>query len=468
MSEELPPFFHRVTLFKRADGITPLVFGMTKNSSREMIRKKIEAGGGVLVDMETGDSYQDEHCVILSSKDVANRVRKKGCDVFNLRYVVECWEEDQLLPNLKDYRLNRRSFFDDYDPLQVLNGLKKWSDLPAPKQNSENDDENDGEICSDIDEGDDDPTSERELPKFDSPKRPRLYTREEQTEILKFIIKKKAFSVLKSNSLWQDMSRSVCGRSRTWQSLKEHFRKQIITQINSFTLPARQISRIQRGWAGEEVNCFSDDEMEELPNERESHSTDEDQLYDNSKEIRKRLRTRKRRAISSSESSSSGTGGVRNPYTANDDITLAEYIRDHGLFGDRNGRAMWQHLETVGILKKRTWQSMKNRFLKYIMPSYGPDFFRNSENGESSPGVLARLRRNYSKSEDKAILDYIIKTRRFAQTHGNQLWKIMEAQDVLPDRTWQSMKERFIKIISRDLDAYDLEAGVKKRLLDRY
>ena len=45
--------------------------------------------------------------------------------------------------------------------------------------------------------------------------------------------------------------------------------------------------------------------------------------------------------------------------------------------------------------------------------------------------------RRYSKVEDVKILDFIIRNKRFQDTRGNELWKIMEARNLLENRSWQ-------------------------------
>ena len=44
------------------------------------------------------------------------------------------------------------------------------------------------------------------------------------------------------------------------------------------------------------------------------------------------------------------------------------------------------------------------------------------------------------------ILSYICETKRFAETSGVKLWKLLEENDVVNGRTWASMKERFRKV----------------------
>ncbi|KAJ9582006.1 hypothetical protein L9F63_003589, partial [Diploptera punctata] len=61
----------------------------------------------------------------------------------------------------------------------------------------------------------------------------------------------------------------------------------------------------------------------------------------------------------------------------------------------------------------------------------------------------------YKKQEDIAILKFIFANRtRCKQTGGVKLWRLMERKKVLPGRTWQSMKERYRKVLVNKLDKY--------------
>jgi hypothetical protein len=73
-------------------------------------------------------------------------------------------------------------------------------------------------------------------------------------------------------------------------------------------------------------------------------------------------------------------------------------------------------------------------------------------------------RKPYTKDEEEAILNFIVTKKRFSEIGGNELWKYMEQKEVLKDRTWQSMKERFRKKILPNLDYFDLSDADKESL----
>jgi len=165
---------------------------------------------------------------------------------------------------------------------------------------------------------------------------------------------------------------------------------------------------------------------------------------------------------SSSSSSAASVGGdtvisiARNAYTPKEDATLAKYIRDRGLFAERKGRALWQDIAAKEVLPERSWQSMKNRFLKTIVPRLGRKYFtRLSKAEEEGARHMEFVCGAYTMEEDVRIATYIAKNHRQGDVGGTALWKLMEERDVCTSRTWQSMKERYLKRIRLHLDRYD-------------
>ena len=56
--------------------------------------------------------------------------------------------ENKLKENLIEYRINKKLFFEEYDPMDILLGNKKWNDLT--KRISLLDQQGKEEECSDI------------------------------------------------------------------------------------------------------------------------------------------------------------------------------------------------------------------------------------------------------------------------------------------------------------------------------
>lgn len=67
---------------------------------------------------------------------------------------------------------------------------------------------------------------------------------------------------------------------------------------------------------------------------------------------------------------------------------------------------------------------------------------------------LHRARRPYSHTEQIAILTYIHNKGLEGFVKGNKIWKVMEAKNICPGRTWQSLKENYRRQITRHLEVF--------------
>ena len=123
----------------------------------------------------------------------------------------------------------------------------------------------------------------------------------------------------------------------------------------------------------------------------------------------------------------------------------------------------------------RSWQSLKGRFDKHILPSLNRFGVNRTQLAEAdgkaktaSAAVLAEegnrtreVRMSYTRTEDLAILGFIADNKRFGDVGGVEMWKLMEEREVVVGRSWQSMKERFRKKILTNIKNYNLS---KERL----
>lgn len=64
----------------------------------------------------------------------------------------------------------------------------------------------------------------------------------------------------------------------------------------------------------------------------------------------------------------------------------------------------------------------------------------------------------YTDAEEKAMMNYILQNNQISRLKGDQLWKEMEQQNVV-NRTWQSMKQHFRKIMIQNIrsEKYNLD-----------
>jgi len=176
----------------------------------------------------------------------------------------------------------------------------------------------------------------------------------------------------------------------------------------------------------------------------------------------------------------------RLPYSRKEEEAIVLYFMDKGGFKLRRGNRVWQEMANSNICPGRTWQSMKQRWDKFIMKrldKFGLSIEEMEDNDarESSAAgdndeadmtvhnsSMRGYRRNanyYTTAEDEKIIDYIIKHNKFTGLGGNALWVEMERNGILPGRSWGSLKERFRKVILKQIKIYNLsEKNVKKFL----
>ena len=124
-------------------------------------------------------------------------------------------------------------------------------------------------------------------------------------------------------------------------------------------------------------------------------------------------------------------------------------------------------METQGVCPGRSWQSIKGRFDKHILPTLNRFGTTRTELSEADGKVKTALATvvaeegnasrvvgmSYSRAEDLAILGFITDNKCFG---GVDMWKLMEQKEVLVGRSWQSMKERFRKKILINIKLYNL------------
>ena len=89
----------------------------------------------------------------------------------------------------------------------------------------------------------------------------RPYSKSEQKDMVEFLVEKRAYSLLGGNTIWQQMEEGgACGGRRTWQSMKEHFKKQLITRIHTFGLTWQQVRKFRAAFGHDEPLQSSEDE----------------------------------------------------------------------------------------------------------------------------------------------------------------------------------------------------------------
>jgi hypothetical protein len=271
---------------------------MSQSASASSVRigRMIREGGGILEDPRMPDKagYRfhlvEPKAILLPHKDDG--------DFFSVNYIDDCYSAGKLLPNLIDYRVNNRSIYENYEPLRVLLGFMKWTDVPrtlsthvrsptkgveeetsdideevlvapiapiAPRRvNSSNSTETDkskksgcsselirvrpsAAILNVVNAAAQEKTREK-VSAWMTKSKPNLsamssstsvlnmtktgrapYTTKEQESIIQDIIRNNAYNRLRGVQYWKEceLEKRVSKGARTWQSMKEHFRKKV-------------------------------------------------------------------------------------------------------------------------------------------------------------------------------------------------------------------------------------------------
>ena len=235
----------------RPDG-HPMVFIMGHGKSsceetRSEIKKDVELRGGLVLDAV--DARYKDHCIYLLGK---NETPDKNQEQFDFRYVTDCIYEGLLLQNLLDYRVKTRKTcsYQAFNPLDILHGYTKWSELVQMPE---------GEVVT----GEEFDELTSVAPTYSPVKPYKIYSRKNQEEIVKYLVRFAAYKLVKGNAIWQKMEESNVCKGRTWQSMKEHFRKKIIYRIHTFGLNWRQVRRFRATYGLDEEHDSDADSDEE-------------------------------------------------------------------------------------------------------------------------------------------------------------------------------------------------------------
>lgn len=80
-----------------------------------------------------------------------------------------------------------------------------------------------------------------------------VYTHKEDVAIIQYIIQEKGYYNLRGNAFWKKMEEARVTQQRTYQSLKEHFRKKIINKLHKAyfrEIDEEELQKIKRGYNG--------------------------------------------------------------------------------------------------------------------------------------------------------------------------------------------------------------------------
>jgi len=204
-------------------------------------------------------------------------------------------------------------------------------------------------------------------------------------------------------------------------------------------------------------------------------------------------------------------------YSLKEDRLIISFISNNERYDHIYGKKLWTDIQDTVLSKfKRSWESVKTRFLKTIIrdidsldydldedvierfrakckptkptnetnrpaSSKCPDsahgsnkaspYFSNesptSKTSSRGQPKTSGQSRQYTFLEDNLIINYIVETKRFSEVRGRSLW--VDIQNIVLNdyqRTWESAKNRFRKTIMKDLTKYELEDEIIQKFRD--
>ncbi|XP_034245438.1 uncharacterized protein LOC117647667 [Thrips palmi] len=139
-------------------------------------------------------------------------------------------------------------------------------------------------------------------------------------------------------------------------------------------------------------------------------------------------------------------------YTQHDRKKIVDFIVQTQSFDQVLGKTLWKRMELK--IKNHSWQSLKEHFLKRVMPFIGTFNLSKDEINKFRSGMKAgshspnsnKSKSAYSSHEDDLILNYVsCHANSKTSLGGNVFWIKMQRKNYINDRTWQSVRERYLK-----------------------
>ncbi|ROT69387.1 putative serine/arginine repetitive matrix protein 2-like [Penaeus vannamei] len=249
------------------ESLQPMLFSIRVCPTKAALQRIIEDHGGELTSKVGGPHT-------LRLLPIGEKSFSVSSDVFSAQYIYDCVKEKRLLDPSK-YRVNKNSCYtDDIKVLDIIRGVRSWADcvrveIEGPEDVSDfSDDENFNVLMQNR--------------TWKTGRRP--YSRNEQKSILEFIIKNKRYGEVKGNVLWKDMEKRKVCPLRSWESMKEHYRKVIITDLAPYQLSKKIEAKLYKGYTDGKYHKESSDDDEELRKDQRGKAVTQKEVSSDPKE----------------------------------------------------------------------------------------------------------------------------------------------------------------------------------------
>ena len=173
--------------------------------------------------------------------------------------------------------------------------------------------------------------------------------------------------------------------------------------------------------------------------------------------------------ISTASSGNKGGNSLKNStdscagpkFSFKEESLMVHFFLTRGGFEQRKGNTVWREMENV--YPGRSWQSLKERFLKRILERGRLGEFGVTVAMLGEVGRTSEESGSFTLEEDKEILEFLVREGRFRQARGNSVWKLMVR--LRPGaRSWASLKQRYFKVMVRSLESYGLRGEVVEQM----
>ena len=152
----------------------------------------------------------------------------------------------------------------------------------------------------------------------------------------------------------------------------------------------------------------------------------------------------------------------RRPYTDPEDEAIISYIDAKGVQSETGGVKLWRRMEEEAVVPGRTGESMKKRYRRIK---------RNEQSSSSGSGdkkeeeIPAKGRgAAYTTEEDHKILRYLARNKEFDRVGSPSLWRKMEEEEIVEDRSWKSMMHRY-RLIMKNVEPSSLVGKSEEEIL---
>ena len=187
------------------------------------------------------------------------------------------------------------------------------------------------------------------------------YSRSEDIHILNFLIKGSFFKLTKGDMIWKHMKEQGLNPNRSWKGLKTRFLGSILKNLEKYGLTRHMILMSDRTPMGEKFL---------LP-----------QPLDGDGDVVK----------------------VIKPFSMEDDKKIIQYIIKNNKFSHLMGSKMWKEMENCGVVPKRSWSGLMERFKKVIFPNIEAYNFNKSDLSKFHDVKETRLKVNLINQNNKQI-----------------------------------------------------------------